>query len=284
MRFFDLHSDTPYLCFNKNIPFNDFRLAVTPDKADFLSEWHQCFAIFVADDTKKPYNYYKTLLHNFKNQTYKLKKPKIYFTLEGASLIDDLPMVHELKSDGIRAVTLTWNGENKIAGGIKSSKGLTNFGREVIDELNKHKICVDLSHLNKKSFFEALYKARYPFASHSNCAEVSPHQRNISDEQIKAIAERQGVIGLCFYPEFLGEDIFLSVYKNICHLCDMGFEDNISIGSDFDGAIMDKSLDGIDKIPALYRFLEAKGLSARLLDKIFFANALKFFDKTEDMR
>ena len=63
----------------------------------------------------------------------------------------------------------------------------------------------------------------------------------------------------------------------------MGLENNISIGSDFDGALMDKRLDGIDKIPALYDYLESKGLSKGLLDKIFYYNALKFFDKTEDM-
>lgn len=283
MRFFDLHCDTPFLCFEKNIDFNDFRLAVTPDKADFLTDWRQCFAIFVADDTENPYDYYSAVLKNFKRQIENLKKPKIYYTLEGASLIDSAEKVFKIKKDGIRAVTLTWNGENKIAGGVGSEKGLTAFGKKIIDQFNKNKICCDLSHLNKRSFFDVTLCAEYPFASHSNCDFICKNPRNLTDGQIKLIAERDGVIGLCFYPEFLKGDVFSSIYKNIYHLLSMGLENNISIGSDFDGALMDKRLDGIDKIPALYDYLEAKGLSKGLLDKIFYYNALKFFDKTEDM-
>jgi len=283
LRFFDLHADTPYLCFEQNIAFNDFRLAVTPDKADFLTEWRQCFAVFVRDDAENPYSYYNEVLRDFKRQISGIKKPKIYYTLEGASLIDSTEKVFKIKKDGIRAVTLTWNGENKIAGGVNSQKGLSPFGAEVIEALNKNKICCDLSHLNKKSFFDVTDRAEYPFASHSNCSFICKNPRNLTDEQIKLIAERKGIIGLCFYPQFLSGEVFSSLYKNIYHLLSKGLEDNISVGSDFDGALMDKSLDGIDKIPALYGYLEQKGLSKNLLDKIFYTNALKFFDKTEDM-
>lgn len=280
MRFFDLHCDTAYKCFKEGISFNNESLAVTPKKAEFLKEWHQCFAIFIKDDAKNPFALYKSIFENFKKEL--KNKPDCLtpcFTLEGGSLIDSTEKVSVLKNDGIKSVTLTWNGENGIAGGVDSNKGLTAFGKEVVLALNQNNIFTDLSHLNEKSFFDVISLAKYPIASHSNAKAVCYHKRNLTDRQISLIAERGGLIGLCFYPEFLKGDVFEAVYRNIYHLLSMGLEDNISIGSDFDGADMLKSLDGIDKIPALLNFLEQKRIEKYLLDKIFYKNALKYFTK-----
>ena len=206
-----------------------------------------------------------------------------YFTLEGASLIDSGEKVEVLKQDGIRAVTLTWNGENQIAGGVKSDKCLTDFGKSIIKALNKNKIFTDLSHLNEKSFYKAVEIAEWPIATHSNCRALCDNKRNLYDKQIKLIAEKGGIIGLCFYPEFLRGDVFEAIYQNISHLLYMGFENHIAIGSDFDGGVMAENLDGIDKIPKLFEYLEEKGLEKSILDKIFYTNALKCFDKTKPL-
>lgn len=264
--------------------FNDQNLAVTPKKAEFLNDWRQCFAVFIKDDAENPYCIYRRMLENFKSKL-KRKPSNLtpYFTLEGASLIDSKEKVLTLKNDGIKAVTLTWNGENRIAGGVDSDKGLTKFGKEIISALNQNKIFTDLSHLNEKSFYKAVEASDYPIATHSNCRELCKSKRNLYDEQIRLISEKGGLIGLCFYPEFLSGDVFEAIYQNIYHLLDMGFQDNIAIGSDFDGGIMDKKLDGIDKISALFLFLEAKRIEKRLLDKIFYQNALKYFDKSDIM-
>ena len=88
-------------------------------------------------------------------------------------------------------------------------------------------------------------------------------------------------MGICFYPEFLGGDTFESIYENIFYLCDKGYEDNIAIGSDFDGAKMDKRLDDVSKVGAIYTFLEKKGLKRTLLDKIFYINANNFIAKLD---
>ena len=280
MHFFDLHCDTAYRCYTENLPLSDKSLAFSISAVDKFQSYRQCFAVFIRDDCRAPFDFYKAVLKDIKEKL-KIKPISLipYFTLEGASLIDSKEKVYELYLDDIRAITLTWNGENKIAGGVNSDKGLTQFGREIIGTLNSLKIFTDLSHLNKKSFYGAIECAEFPFASHSNCFSIKQNKRNLSDEQIRLIAEKGGIIGLCFYPDFLEGDVFLSLYENICHLLYMGLENNIAIGSDFDGGAMDKKLSTSADIFALWRYLECKGIEKEILYKIFYKNALNFFDK-----
>lgn len=281
MNFFDLHCDTPFECYKKKLPFYRNGLAVSGNGGEIFEKWTQTFAIWIKDDTENPFLLYRKILDDFKE---KLKdKPNNLtpiFTVEGGAVIEnDDDRLYSLKEDGIRLLTLTWNGENSLAGGCKTEKGLTDFGKKVINKMNELKIGCDLSHLNEKSFWGAAESAEYPIATHSNCKSVCNHPRNLTDEQIKLIAQKGGIIGLCFYPEFLGRDVFEKLYQNIFQICDMGFENNISIGSDFDGAEMSRNLCKISQIPDFYRFLESKGLKNRLLDKFFYENANNFIAK-----
>ena len=280
MDFFDLHCDTPFECFKENQEFLKNTLAVSADKGAVFSEWYQTFAIWIKDDAENPYTLYRSIIDGFKE---KLKnKPQNLtpiFALEGGAAIQNTDCLFNMKKDGISFITLSWNGENSIAGGIKSEKGLTDYGKEIISLMNRLKIGCDLSHLNEKSFYKAFELSDFPLATHSNCKAVCQHPRNLTDEQIKLMAEKDGVIGLCPYPQFLGCCPFEGIYKNIIHILDMGYEDIIAIGTDFDGAEMDKSLDSIDKIPSLYCFLREKGLNDALLYKIFFKNAHNFIAK-----
>lgn len=281
MVFFDLHCDTPYECYIKNQEFKTNTLAVSSDKGVNFSKWYQTFAIWIKDDLENPFELYKSVLNDFK-QKLECACPNLtpIFAVEGGAVIEnDISRLYQLKDDGIRFLTLCWNGENNIAGGVNSEKGLTDFGKEVIAELNHLKICCDLSHINEKSFFDAVAITQYPIATHSNCKAIYPHKRNLSDTQINLIAEKGGLIGLCPYPVFLGQDVFLGIYRNIMHLLEMGFENNIAVGSDFDGAKMHEKLCSIDKIPDLYAYLREKGLNNSLLDKIFFKNAYNFIAK-----
>ncbi len=284
MNFFDLHCDTAYKCYGNNLSFTDDSLAITPKKASVFDEWHQCFAIFIKDGIKNPFEYYKKTLENFKGQL--KNKPENLtpiFTVEGGILIEnDLNRVETMFNDGVRALTLTWNGENQIAGGIDSDTGLKKFGKDAINELNKYNIMIDLSHLNKKSFYDAIEYAKVPIVTHSCLECVNKHPRNIDDNQLKTLIQKGGIIGLCFYPVFLGHgDVFENIYKNIFHILDMGYENYLSIGSDFDGADMDKSLYDISAVPLLYQFLKNKNINEDILDKIFFYNAHNFFKREE---
>ena len=279
MNYFDLHCDTPFECYKRALPLNSNSLAVRTDNVPFFDRWTQCFAIWIDDKTEKPYSLYKSILNDFKSKISLL--PKNLFsiiTVEGGAVIENnLSRVEELYQDGVRALTLTWNGENAIAGGVNSDKGLTVFGEQVISELNRFKMVCDLSHLNEKSFYSALEVARYPIVTHSCCTAVHQNKRNLTDCQLKALFEKNGIIGICFYPEFAGDDVFEGIYRNILHICELGYENNIALGSDFDGAKMHNNLSTVADIPRLYEFLEQKGIEKRLLDNIFYNNAEKIF-------
>ena len=282
MDFFDLHCDTAYELYKRNLPFQNSSLSVT-DKNNF-DNWVQTFAVWIKDDTENPFKLYQSIIKDIK-QKLKTAPENLtpLFAVEGGSVIEDkTDRLEVLKKDGIRFLTLTWNGENAIAGGCKTDKGLTDFGARVIKELNRLRIAADLSHLNRNSFYSAIEYAEYPMATHSNCFEICHHPRNLTNEQISLIAERQGVIGLTFYPEFLGENVFDKLYENILLLCDRGYENNIAIGSDFDGGKMNESLDNISKIPTFHGFLEKKGLKPKLLNKIFYQNAYNFIAKLSE--
>ena len=284
MNFFDLHCDTACRLYKENLTLDNDLLAVTPEKASAFEKWYQCFAIFVKDGTQNPFEFYKAVLSRFKEQSVcNAQNLEPIITVEGGLLVEkDLNRVEALYNDGVCALTLTWNGENQIAGGADTDAGLKDFGCEVIRKLNKFGIAVDLSHLNKKSFYDALELAERPIVTHSCLEFVHKHKRNIDDGQLKLLVQKNGVFGLCFYPEFLGDgDVFENVYKNIFHILDMGYEDYLSIGSDFDGVDMSDKLYDISYIPALYEFLKYKNISENILNKIFFENAYNFFKKGE---
>ena len=284
MNYFDLHCDTPYECYFKNQDFFENNLAVSGEKGAVFENWKQVFAVWISDDQAEPYKLYNAVLKDFEKKL-KSKPDNLtpYFSVEGGAVIEDnIDRLYELKKDGIFALTLTWNGENRIAGGSKSDKGLTDFGKRVIWEMNSLNMLCDLSHLNEKSFYSVIELADYPIATHSNCREVCNCPRNLSDNQLKLIAEKGGIVGLCFYPEFLGGDVYEKLYENIFHFLELGMENNIAIGSDFDGADMSGSLCDISKIPFLYDKLLKKGINKPILDKIFYKNAenyLETFDK-----
>ncbi len=282
MNYFDLHCDTAYECCFKNKEFSKNDLAVSADKGAVFGKWSQVFAVWIRDDAESPYELYRTVLDGFKKKL-DGTAPNLtpYFAVEGGAVIGhNSDLLYTLKEDGVKYLTLTWNGENRIAGGSKTEKGLTRFGREVIKKLNSLKICCDLSHLNDKSFFAAIEQAEYPIASHSNCRAVCDVKRNLTDEQLKLIGQRNGIIGLCFYTKFLGGDTVERLYENICHMAELGLEDNIAVGSDFDGAETEAPVRSLDGVPALYKALNEKGIGKAMLDKIFYLNAQNYFDKT----
>lgn len=282
MKYFDLHADTAYRCLGENLAFNDNALHITADKASVFDEWHQCFVAFIKDGIKEPFEYYKKavafLKNEFKNKAQNLTP---ILTVEGGFLIEnDLSRVETMYNDGIRALTLTWNAENQIAGGADSDAGLKDFGKDVIKELNKFDIMVDLAHINKKSYYPALELADRPIITHACLERFNKHRRNVDDEQIKALVEKDGILGLCYYPLFLGEgDALENIYKNVYHMLELGYEDNLSMGSDFDGCDLSEELADISYIPSLYKYLNSRNIDKEILNKIFFTNAYNFFNK-----
>ncbi|MBR7132956.1 MAG: membrane dipeptidase [Clostridia bacterium] len=281
MNFFDLHCDTPYECYKKGQEFCENSLAVSGKAGKCFENWKQIFAVWIDDSLENPFGLYRAVIDDFKRKI--ARRPENLtpiMAVEGGAVIgEELDRFYILKQDGIKLLTLTWNGENAIAGGCKTDKGLTQFGKRAINKMNELKIACDLSHLNIKSFYSALEQTDFPIVTHSACYELCNHIRNLNRGQIRLLAEKGGIMGLALYPDFLTGDVFEAVYENIALFCDMGLENQIAIGSDFDGAKMDKRLQNVCNIPDLYRFLQGKGIEKELLCKIFYENADNFIAK-----
>ena len=209
-------------------------------------------------------------------------------TFEDGRLVDGcLEKMKKYYDMGIRLITLTWNGENCFGYPCSSDsdamkKGLKPFGKEAIEYMNELGILIDVSHLSDGGFWDVVELSKYPFvASHSNCRSLSPHQRNLTDEMIKKMAEKGGVSGINFAPQFLDSDItakdstleLLSLHLR--KMIDVGGEDFPALGSDLDGIGGNLEVGCISKMGLIFDRLKADGVSERVIEKIAYTNAFR---------
>ena len=169
-------------------------------------------------------------------------KVKILLSIEGGEIFEgSVERVREFYDRGIRMAALTWNNENEIGHSAKSGskEGIKPRGWEILREMASLRMAADTSHLNEAGFWDLIDRhSQPPMASHSCAKALCPHFRNLSDEQIRAMAARGGWIGVNFYPRFLREDGKASVRDiadHIDHMCQLGAQKNVGFGSDFDG-------------------------------------------------
>ena len=261
-------------------------------------DWCQCIAIFIPDRLapEETWRYYQqaralfdeVLVENNDHlvQVYASQEiTKAFFqgksaailTIEGASFLrDSLEHVEEIVHDGARIITLTWNAQNAIAGGVSSHEGFSSFGRQVVKALEEQQIIIDASHLSDESFSDLQSIATRPFiASHSNSRTVCDHPRNLTDEQFLCIKERGGVVGLNFCNGFLITDkrdpTPEDVLRHVEHWLNLGGEETIALGSDYDGADIPSWLMPGDKLPVLHEHVR-KAFGKRISEKLFSEN------------
>jgi len=214
------------------------------------------------------------------------KKGKIgaFLTVEGGEGIQEsLYLLRILYKLGVRGMTLTWNQRNAIADGAWEGPdgGLSNFGRQVVDEMNNLGMLIDVSHINRAGFFDVVRCSAKPvIASHSNARSLCDHPRNLDDEQLKRLADRGGVTGINFVPEFLVADgktaDIEAVADHIDYIKSLIGVDYIGIGSDFDGTeCLPKGLEDVSKLPDLIAVLSGRGYRDSELEKIFGGNVLR---------
>jgi membrane dipeptidase len=162
-------------------------------------------------------------------------------TLEGAEAIEeDIGKLETLYRLGVRSVGLTWNWANAAADGALEPRGggLTNFGSDMVKFLNEKKLWTDVSHLCENAFWDVIEEAHYPIASHSNAYSICPNPRNLKNDQIESLINKDSVIGITFVPPFLnkkGSAELTDIVRHIEHICSLGGEDHVGFGSDFDG-------------------------------------------------
>lgn len=203
---------------------------------------------------------------------------------DGRAVEGNMERLTEFYNDGIRLISLTWNDENCFGNpnSFKRSvmeKGLSNFGKEAISEMNRLGILVDVSHLSDAGFWDVVRYTTEPFvASHSNCRSLNPHPRSMSDEMIHALAEKGGVIGVNFSPEFLVQDLSNKESKieyliaQIKQIKKVGGINSVALGSDFDGIQGVFEVGSSDKIPLLFSSLKKEGFTNEEIEKIAFQN------------
>ena len=171
-------------------------------------------------------------------------KKSIFLGIEnGYAVGKDLRNLQRFKDMGVSYITLCHNGDNDICDSAIGSAewgGLSPFGKEVVGEMNRLGIMIDVSHASDNTFYDVLKYSKKPvIASHSSARALCNHRRNLDDDQIRALASKGGVVQVCLYKEFINEDAekasLSDAVRHICHIVDVAGIDHVGIGSDFDG-------------------------------------------------
>jgi membrane dipeptidase len=183
---------------------------------------------------------------------------------------------------GVRFVGLAWNTPSRYSGGSANLDGVSDAGKRLLDEMRRLRVIPDLSHLNPRAFDDVLaHHDGEVVASHSNAHALRPHRRNLTDEQIRRIAKRGGLVGVVLYNPFLaeGEVTIDTVIRHIDHMVSLVGPDHVGLGSDLDGGFTtDKAPKGIETIADLARIgeaLRAKGYDDDDVAKILGGNWMR---------
>ncbi len=261
----DLHCDTLWRCFEWQTDRTDPRLQI---KSDPPFSHLQTYAIYIPEGQRDPYGYFckvyaysLKMMERFPNLVlcknakeidgaFEEGKTPYLISVEnggffGDPLREDRWIVEDLKQKGVAFLSLCYNHGNKLAGGcLCPQQGLTARGRSVAERLWEQGISLDLSHLNHRSADQLLeLLPNGVVATHSNCYSLMPHPRNLTDDQLDALVEKQGLVGINFYPPFLceGEAGIQDIFRHIRYVERRGGRSVLAFGSDFDG---------IDQTPA----------------------------------
>ncbi len=212
-------------------------------------------------------------------------KISAFLTIEnGYTVQGKMENIQKYYDMGVRLMTLTWNdpncfGMNHSNDPAKMSQGLTAFGKEAISVMNELGMVIDVSHLSDGGFYDVASLSKKPFvASHSNCRALSPATRNLTDDMIRTLAQKGGVAGINLEPSFVNADVNdkLSRISSLCdhieHLRQLGGEDCVGIGSDFDGIDGEFEIKDCTYMHLLFEELERRKYSQSFIEKIAYKN------------
>lgn len=200
----------------------------------------------------------------------------------GYAVGQDVENVVRFRNRGVAYMTLCHNGDNDICDSHKGDfrhNGLSAFGRSVVERMNRVGMMVDLSHASQKSFYDALeYSGKPIICSHSSCSTLCEHTRNLTDDQMRALASTGGVAQLCLYSGFLrkeGRATIEDAVRHILYMIEVMGVEHVGIGSDFDGGGGVLGLEDASSLTALTSRLMAHGLTERELSLIWGENLLR---------
>lgn len=219
---------------------------------------------------------------------------------EGGCCLGNISVLRNLYRLGVRMMTLTWNYENELAypNGVpgdasyvypcsaNDTKGVKETGRIFLEEMERLGIITDVSHLSDAGFWDVVKYTKRPFiASHSNARQVCGHVRNLTDDMIRAIAERGGLTGINYCAAFLDtkdnpddcQSTVALMADHIEYIRKVGGIDMIGLGSDFDGIEHNLEMYDCSCLPMLEAELSRRNFSGNDIEKIFHGNALRIF-------
>jgi len=217
--------------------------------------------------------------------------------IEGAEAIDaNFDVLDVLYRAGLRSIGPVWSRPTLFAHGVPfrfpstgdTGPGLSDAGKDLVRECNRLRIMLDMSHLNEAGFWDVVALSDAPIvATHSNAHAICPCARNLSDRQLDAIRDSDGMVGLNFATAFLrpdgqmdadtGLDVML---RHLDHMIARLGEDRVGFGSDFDGAMVPAEIGDAAGLPALRRAMRAHGFDNALMAKLLHENWLRVLDLT----
>ncbi|WP_342526277.1 dipeptidase [Chryseomicrobium sp. FSL W7-1435] len=186
----------------------------------------------------------------------------VFLTLEGVDCIgNEVAKLEKLLDAGVLSVGLTWNPANLAADGCGEPRaaGLSTFGKQIVTLLNRRGILTDTAHLSQAGFWDVMELADFPIVSHANARAICDHPRNLTDQQIRLLIEKQIPLHVVFFPPFITGTNHATIddlVDHIRHIVKLGGESILAFGSDFDG--IDKKVEG----------LEHAGMYNNLIDRL----------------
>lgn len=287
-KIFDAHCDTLCLLNDEKKSIDENTFHVDKRRMERYESYTQTFACFIDPVYKNcAMERFIALCDTFYTQN-----TGGILSVEGAEMITSLKELRTLKRLGVKIIALTWNYSNHIASGAlekNKDRGLTEFGKSVVAEMNRLDILLDVSHLNDRSFFDAADITVHPIlATHSDSRAVCSHPRNLTDDQFKRIIESGGCVGINFYPDFLsnnGNATIDDIIRHIEHFMALGGEDCIGIGADFDGVYhLPDGICGCQDTYKIFDRLLRLNYSEKQIEKISHENFERIINQTNSER
>ena len=278
IRLFDSHADTPYEIWMRKERLYENSCHIDSKKAREYAEYKQVFAFcslmgskweITRDEFLECYDYF---IDSLQDQNFVTP----YLSIEGPEVICcDPEKIAELSRENFVMSTLTWNYDNDLAGFHKSEKGLTDRGVAYVRSARENGVLIDVSHLSERAFWDLVKITQRPIlASHSNCRRIWDHTRNLTDDQLRAIADTGGLVGLNLYVPFLGKVAdFETLLRHLEHMLDLCGTNKVCLGGDLDGCdVLPDGFRDVSSYRDFYSYLSARGYDDSLLDGIFYNN------------
>lgn len=286
MKYTDLHCDTLYELYKKDLTYQNDRLHLRAEFETVFETHTQVFAVWTENRISDEEAWKQ--FHAIFNHSQKAAIPGFIDTIlavEGGALIaKDLSRVNTLYNLGVRLLTLVWQDHCEIGGAWNTDAGLTEFGYEVVKRCFELGIHPDLSHASDKMFWQVAEMSSVQglplLATHSNSRTVCDHRRNLTDDMFLEIVKSNGIAGVSMAAIHLAKDSPATIKDVLCHIehyFSLGGEKNVSLGCDFDGiGASPKEIKTMYDLPILAEHLARAGYSDCQIEGIFHKNADRF--------